>query len=61
MAITHRWRCLSTASSDYSDDIHKTMEEFFGMSVYMYGAIHKPDQVDFDFCLLHLLTGINAI
>ncbi|CAF3630611.1 unnamed protein product [Adineta steineri] len=42
-------------------NIEKAVEELFDMSVYIYGATHKPDQIDFDFGLLHLLTGMNAI
>ena len=43
------------------NDVEKTIEELFDMSVYLYGATHKPDQVDFDFILLHVVTGMNAI
>jgi hypothetical protein len=43
------------------DDLDKTIEELFDMTVYIYAATHKPNQIDFDFSLLHLLTGMNAI
>jgi hypothetical protein len=42
-------------------DLDKTIEELFDMAVYLYGATHKPDQIDFGFVLLHLVTGMDAI
>ena len=43
------------------DDLAKTIEELFDVTVYIYGATHKPDQIVFDFFLLHLLTSMHAI
>ena len=43
------------------NQIEKIIEELFDLSVYLYGATHKPDQIDFDFFLLHLLTSMHAI
>ena len=43
------------------EDCDKAIEELFDMAVYIYGATHKPNQIDFDFVLLHLLTGMTAI
>lgn len=45
----------------HDDNPAKTMEELFDLSVYVYGATHKPDDIAFDFFLLHLLTGMNAV
>jgi hypothetical protein len=44
-----------------ADDVDKAIEELFDMSVYIYGATHKPNQIDFDFFLLHLITGMSSI
>ncbi|CAF1167312.1 unnamed protein product [Adineta steineri] len=43
------------------NDLEKIVEELFDLTVYLYGATHKPDQIEFDFFLLHLLTSMNAI
>jgi len=43
------------------NNLEKTIEDLFDLSVYLYGATHKPDQIDFDFFLLHLLTSMHAI
>jgi cell cycle checkpoint protein len=43
------------------DDIDKAIEELFDMSVYLYGATHKPNQIDFDFFFLHLITAMSGI
>ena len=43
------------------DNIEKVIEELFDLTVYLYAATHKPDQIDFDFFLLHLLTSMHAI
>jgi hypothetical protein len=43
------------------DDVDKAIEELFDMSVYLYGATHKPNQIDFDFFFLHLITAMNGI
>lgn len=43
------------------NNLEKTIEDLFDFSVYIYGATHKPDQIDFDFFLLHLLTSMHAI
>ncbi|CAF3261454.1 unnamed protein product [Rotaria socialis] len=44
-----------------TNNLEKTIEDLFDFSVYLYGATHKPDQIDFDFFLLHLLTSMHAI
>ena len=44
-----------------SDNLEKTIEELFDMSVYMYASTHKPNQIDFDFFILHLVTGMDAV
>ncbi|UJR34735.1 hypothetical protein I4U23_027513 [Adineta vaga] len=36
------------------EDCDKTIEELFDMAVYIYGATHKPDQIDFDFVIYSL-------
>lgn len=43
------------------ENLEKTIEEFVDLSVYVYGATHKPNQIDFDFFLLHLVTSMHAI
>ena len=43
------------------DCVNEIIEQLFDMSVYLYGATHKPDQVDFSFVFIHLITGANAI
>ncbi|CAF1092034.1 unnamed protein product [Rotaria sordida] len=43
------------------NNLEKTIEDLFDFSVYLYGATHKPNQIDFDFFLLHLLTSMHAI
>ncbi|CAF1196238.1 unnamed protein product [Didymodactylos carnosus] len=43
------------------NNLEATIEELFDLTVYLYGATHKPDQIDFDFFLLHLLTAMHAI
>ena len=43
------------------DDLPKTMEDLFDFSVYIYGATHKANEIEFDFFLLHLLTSMHAI
>jgi cell cycle checkpoint protein len=43
------------------DDLDKTIEELFDMSVHMFASTHKPDQIDFDFFILHLVTGMDAV
>jgi hypothetical protein len=43
------------------DDVDKAIEELFDMSVYLYGATHKPNQIDFDFFFLHLITAMSGI
>jgi hypothetical protein len=43
------------------DDLEKSIEELFDLSVYLYGATHKSNEIEFDFFLLHLLTSMNAI
>ncbi|CAF1096970.1 unnamed protein product [Adineta steineri] len=44
-----------------NDNIEKTIEELFDLTVYIYGATHKSNQIEFDFFLLHLLTSMHAI
>jgi hypothetical protein len=44
-----------------SGDLAKAIEELFDLTVYLYGATHKPDQIVFDFFVLHLLTSMHAI
>lgn len=39
----------------------KNIEELFDFSVYIFGATHKTNQIEFDFFLLHLLTSMHAI
>lgn len=43
------------------DDVDKAIEELFDMSVYLYGATHKPNEIGFDFFLLHLVTAMSGI
>ena len=43
------------------NNLEEAIEELLDVSVYIYGATHKPDQIEFDFFLLHLLTGMHAI
>ncbi|CAF2633640.1 unnamed protein product [Rotaria sp. Silwood2] len=43
------------------NNLEKTIEDLFDVSVYLYGATHKPNQIDFDFFLLHLVTSMHAI
>jgi hypothetical protein len=43
------------------NNLETTIEELFDLTVYLYGATHKVDQIDFDFFLLHLLTSMHAI
>jgi len=43
------------------ENISKAIEELFDMCVYLYAATHKPDHIDFDFVLLHLLTGMHGV
>ena len=39
----------------------KSIEELFDLAVYIYGATHKSNDIEFDFFLLHLLTSMHAI
>jgi hypothetical protein len=62
LVLSHK----SLLISHYNDwqmpaDLNKAIEELFDMTVYIYAATHKPDQIDSDFVLLRLLTGMNAI
>jgi len=43
------------------DNLAKTIEELFELSVYLYGGTHKSNQIEFDFFLLHLLTSMHAV
>ena len=43
------------------DDPPKAIEELFDLTLYIYCATHKANQVEFDFFLLHLLTAVHAI
>jgi hypothetical protein len=43
------------------ENLEQTIEELFDLSVYLYGATHKPTEIEFDFFLLHLLTSMHAI
>lgn len=43
------------------ENLEKTIEELFDFSVYIYGATHKPKEIEYDFFLLHIVTGMNAI
>jgi hypothetical protein len=43
------------------NDLDAAIEELFDLTVYLYGATHKHDQIDFDFFLLHLLTSMHGI
>ncbi|CAF3724017.1 unnamed protein product [Rotaria sordida] len=43
------------------ENIEKTIEELFDLAVYIYGATHKPNDIEFDFFLLHLVTAMHAI
>ncbi|CAF1463292.1 unnamed protein product [Adineta ricciae] len=43
------------------NNLDKIIEELLDLTVYLYGAAHKPDQIEFDFFLLHLFTSMNAI
>ena len=41
--------------------LEKAIEELFDFSIYVYGATHKSDDIEFDFYLLHLVTSMHAI
>ncbi|CAF0813520.1 unnamed protein product [Rotaria sp. Silwood1] len=43
------------------ENIEKTIEELFDLAVYLYGATHKPNEIEFDFFLLHLVTAMHGI
>ncbi|CAF3043317.1 unnamed protein product [Rotaria sp. Silwood2] len=43
------------------NNLEEMIEDLFDLSVYIYGATHKSDKIEFDFFLLHLLTGMHAI
>lgn len=43
------------------DNLDEMIESLLDFSVYLYGATHKVDKIEFNFFLLHLLTGIHAI
>jgi hypothetical protein len=43
------------------NNLEKTIEELFDLSVYIYGATHEPNQIAFNFFLLHLMTEMHAI
>ena len=43
------------------ENIENLIEELFDLTVYVYGATHKPNHIEFDFFLLHLLTSMHAI
>ncbi len=43
------------------NNLEAIIEELFDLTVYLYGATHKPDQIEFDFFILHLLTSMHAI
>lgn len=43
------------------DNLSQSLEELFDLSVYIFGATHKPVEIEFDFFLLHLLTSMHAI
>ena len=43
------------------DDVNKVIEELFDMSAYLYGVTRKPNQIAFDFFLLHLITAMSEI
>ncbi|CAF3853899.1 unnamed protein product [Rotaria sp. Silwood1] len=43
------------------ENIEKTIEELFDLAVYAYGATHKPNDIEFGFVLLHLVTAMHAI
>jgi hypothetical protein len=43
------------------ENLEKTIEELFDLTVYLYGATHKPNEIEFDFFLVHLLTSMHAI
>lgn len=44
-----------------TNNIEKSIEELFDLTVYLYGATHKPNDIEFDFFLLHLVTGMHGI
>jgi hypothetical protein len=44
-----------------TENLEKTIEELFDLTVYIYGATHKPNDIEFEFFLLHLLTSMHAI
>jgi hypothetical protein len=43
------------------EDLPKSIEELFDLTVYLYGATHKSNEIEFDFFLLHLLTSMHAM
>jgi hypothetical protein len=43
------------------ENLEKSVEELFDLTVYIYGATHKPNEIEFDFFLVHLLTSMHAI
>jgi hypothetical protein len=43
------------------ENVEKTIEELFDLTVYIYGSTHKSNDIEFDFFLLHLLTSMHAI
>jgi len=43
------------------ENLEKMIEELFDLTVYIYGATHKPNEIEFDFFLLHLLTAMHAV
>ena len=60
--LTHESLLLSYYNEwQMPDDVDKAIEELFDMSVYLYGATHKPNEIGFDFFLLHLVTAMSGI
>ncbi|XP_055337789.1 uncharacterized protein LOC129587871 [Paramacrobiotus metropolitanus] len=49
----NQWKMNST--------LEKTIEDLFDVSLYIYGATHRPNEIVFDFFLLHLLTAMHAV
>ena len=54
LSYYHQWRMNK-------DDSAKTIEDLFDLTVYIYGATHRANAIEFDFFLLHLLTSMHAI
>jgi Questin oxidase-like len=55
LSYYHRWEFTD------DNDLDAIIEQLVDVSIYIYGATHKPDEILFDFFLLHLVTAMHAI